>query len=394
MLSSHKMKLQTTVLLLILSAAGNGYITYAQSFYNNGSTVSILDGTIFSVKDSLVNTGTFVNNGNLVIGGTWLNNGQYTPGAGEITFNSTSATTPQIINHNNQSFSKLSITGGGKKLILADMTIEDEIILTDGVIEAQNNAHVIINPTASITGGSDQSHINATVYQHGSGDKLFPLGNGSRYLPVSVSGIEDPSAVIGITGIELEGGILPKAPSLDAISDKRYWQIDAPGGILNSRITLPLRDEVLQGSEGNIVVAESQDLTFDFISAGQSAFAGSLENGSVTSERLIVSPYVTLASTSDNGELIVYNAISPNGEEPNEFLIIGNIEYYPENTFSVFSRWGDKVFEIENYDNKERVFRGMTNIGGEKELVNGTYFYVVETKKDGKKTNGFLTIKR
>lgn len=388
------MNLRAVIIPVFFLVTGVMSTVDAQSFYNNGSTVSILDGTIFSVKDSLVNTGTFVNNGNLVIGGTWLNSGQYTPGVGEITFNSTSATSPQIINHNNQSFSKLNITGGGKKLILADMTIEDEIILTDGVIEAENNARVIINATATISGGSDQSHINAPVYQHGSGDKLFPLGNGSLYLPVTITGIADASASIGITGVELNGSSLPKAPSLDAISDKRYWQIDAPGGAVNARITLPVSNDVLQGSSDNIVVAESQDVSVDFISAGQSAFTGSLGNGAVTSERPIVSPYVTLASTSDDGELIVYNAISPNGEEPNEYLRIGNIEFYPENIFSVFSRWGDKVFEIENYDNKERVFRGLTNIGGEKELVNGTYFYVIITRNDGKQTNGFLTIKR
>src|SRR5690606_32376689 len=142
----------------------------------------VLDGTIFSVKDSLVNTGTFVNNGNLVIGGTWLNTGAYDAGAGEITFNSTSPTAPQIINHSNQSFSKLTISGGGKKLILADITIEDETILTDGIIEAESDARVIINPMAIVSGGSDQAHINAPVYHNGSGEKLYPLGNGLIYL--------------------------------------------------------------------------------------------------------------------------------------------------------------------------------------------------------------------
>ncbi len=77
----------------------------------------------------------------------------------------------------------------------------------------------------------------------------------------------------------------------------------------------------------------------------------------------------------------------------NEFLRILNIENFPENTFTVFTRWGDKIFEIKNYDNKERVFRGKSNMNGEKDLVNGTYFYVIETKDQTQKLNGFLSLK-
>src|SRR5690554_3280048 len=101
---------------------------FGQSFYNRGSTVTVMPGTIFTVQDSLVNEGLLTNNGNLVMGGTWLNIGTYQPGAGEITFNSNTASEPQIINHSNQSFSKLTISGGGTKLILADITIEDELV--------------------------------------------------------------------------------------------------------------------------------------------------------------------------------------------------------------------------------------------------------------------------
>ena len=368
-------------------------VSFSQSFYNQGSTVSVLDGTIFSVKDSLVNTGTFVNNGNLVIGGTWLNTGTYNPGAGEITFNSTSATLPQIINHSNQSFSKLTISGGGRKLILADITIENEIILSDGVVEAENNARVIINPTASISGGSDFSHINAPVYHYGNGVKLYPLGNGSVYLPVSLFNIADPASFIGLRSIEIQGVTLPKAPSLDAISAIRYWNIDVVNGSLNSQVSLPVKNENLPGSIENLVVVESQSLSENFESLGRSSGQGTLTDGTIVSERNVTAPFITLASSTDDGSLLVYNAVSPNNDGLNEFLRILNIEYYPDNKFTVFTRWGDKIFEIENYDNKENVFRGISNINGEKELVNGTYFYVLETREDALRLNGFLVLR-
>jgi len=384
------LKATICVLLFVPTISWN---IQAQSFYNNGSTVSVLAGTVFSVTDSLVNTGTFVNNGNIMIGGTWMNTGSYSPGVGEITFNSTSHTAPQIINHSNQSFSKLTISGGGKKLILADITIEDVIILSDGIIEAENDARVIINPSATVTGGSDQSHIHAPVYHQGSGEKLYPLGDGVAYLPVILLDLEDPSAFIGIEAIEITGGMLARAPSLDAISANRYWHIDVAGGTLNSRIALPTRDETLPDQVGKLVVAESPAIAEDFESLGQPSSQGAVFNGMVTSGRNVTRPFVALAASSDDGSIMVYNAISANGDHLNDYLRILNIENYPDNKFSLFNRWGDKIFEIENYDNRERVFRGTSNINGEKELVNGTYFYIIEAKKDGVKVNGFLVLK-
>jgi len=368
-------------------------ILHAQSFYNRGATVSVLSGTIFSVKDSLINTGTFVNNGNLVIGGTWLNTGTYNAGAGEITFNSASPTMPQIINHSNQSFSKLTISGGGRKLILADITIEDEMILSDGVIEAANGARVIINATATVSEGSDAAHIHAPVYHHGAGDKLYPLGNGTTYLPVTILNVSDEQSLIGVTAAELTGGTLPKAPSLDAISSTRYWQVDAVNGSMNYQMRLPLRAETLPGDIQNVVVAQSSSLNDRFESLGQSTSQGAMSAGTVTSERLVTSSLVTLASTSDDGSLQVYNAVSANNDGLNDFLRILNIENYPENKFTLFNRWGDRIFEMNNYDNKERVFRGKSNVNGERDLVNGTYFYVIETQKDALRVNGFIVLK-
>jgi gliding motility-associated-like protein len=364
----------------------------AQSFYNQGAIVSVLPGTIFSVKDSLVNTGTFVNNGNLLIGGTWLNTGSYDAGAGEITFNSTSPTAPQIINHSNQSFSKLTISGGGRKLILADITIEDEIVFTDGIVEAENDARMIIKASASISGGADNAHVHGPVYHQGIGDKLFPIGNGEVYLPVVLMNVEDPSALIGIRNIDITG-MLPGAPSLEAISSERYWHIDVASGLgNNSGIKLAVRDETFRDMN-QVVVVESPSLEENFRTIGRALSEGTVNNGTVTSERGVTQPFVTVASSSGEGKLVVYNAVSANQDAFNEFLIIENIENYPENTFSLFNRWGDKIFEIENYDNKERVFRGKSNINGEKDLVNGTYFYVIQASRDNLKINGFLALK-
>lgn len=363
---------------------------HAQNLFNQ-SVISIGSTSVVFVKDGIINHGTIINNGDMQVGGSWINNAQYEAGQGQISFNSD---LPQIINHNDQSFSRLTISGGGQKIFGADITIENELVLTQGILIAENNSRIIFSNGSQIVGGSDAAYIQGPVYHHGSGDKLFPLGNGSLYLPVSLVNIEDPSVLIGIEGVEMTGGMLSKAPSLDAISDNRYWHIDVVSGSLeNSQIILPVREESLLNDISKVVVAESPALSEKFRTIGRASSEGTVNNGMVTSERAVTMPFVTVAGSSSRGELIVYNAISANNDTFNEYLIIENIENYPENKFSLFNRWGDKIFEIENYDNKERVFRGKSNINGEGELVNGTYFYIIETKQDNLKLNGFLALK-
>ena len=373
--------------IIILALAGSSL--QAQSLYNE-TVISISPSAVLFVKDTLVNNGTIINNGDMQVGGSWINNMQYDAGQGQITFNSDR---PQVINHNDQAFSKLTIRGGGEKLFLANITIEDELDLSDGTLVSQNGARIIFSPGAQIVGGSDRAHINGPVYHRGAGEKLFPLGNGSVYLPVTLLNIEGADAEVGVQSVELQGIALQPSPSLKAVSASRYWQLDVVSGqISQSQVTLPVRDESMVTDADQAVVSQSQGLSGKFETLGQSQFEGSVFNGMVTSSNFVTMPFLAVATASDDRRLVVYNAVSPNGDGLNDFLRILNIEYFPENKFSLFNRWGDLVFEMEGYDNAERVFRGRSSVSGEKELPTGTYFYVIETG-DGQKVNGFLVLK-
>ncbi|MEZ4971679.1 MAG: FG-GAP-like repeat-containing protein [Cyclobacteriaceae bacterium] len=95
------------------------------------------------------------------------------------------------------------------------------------------------------------------------------------------------------------------------------------------------------------------------------------------------------------GGLQVYNGISPNGDPYNEKWIILNIESLPDtqdNKVSIYNRWGDLIFETTNYDNSERVFKGLNKNGDE--VPSGIYFYKIEFDSDRPALNGYLTVKR
>jgi gliding motility-associated-like protein len=94
------------------------------------------------------------------------------------------------------------------------------------------------------------------------------------------------------------------------------------------------------------------------------------------------------------GAVVVYNGITPDGDGINDFLLIKYInvvEGASKNRVMIFNRWGDVVFDVENYNNIDRVFTGLSKNGAE--LPSGTYFYKIEFSGN-KPLTGFITIMR
>ncbi len=382
--------MKTTILLfgLLISTIS----VSAQNFYNTpGTIVSISANGVMSVHDSLINNGTLINNGNLVVGGSWKNLGTYDAGIGQITFNNTDTSVPQIINHNNQSFSKLVISGGGLKRILADLTVEGSLTLTDGVITAENDSKIVFAPTAVISGGSNQSHINATVVQQGSGNKIFPLGNGTQYIPVTIESVSGAGTVVALTMTEPSTTLsLQKNASLTQISNKRYWTVDVESGSLNgATIVLPyMGDEGFQAT-GKTGVAFASSVTDVFQGLGRGASSSA---DRIYSNGALGTGVVTLGVLAEG--IVVFNVLSPGGTVgENDYIHIDNMT--DDDLFSVYNRWGDLVFEVKGYDNAntEKRFNGISNVGGRKDLPAGTYYYVIRPKAGGA-LNGFISLRR
>jgi hypothetical protein len=373
------------LLFLICSACAS---LQAQNLTNK-SIIFIGPATTLYVGGDLVNDSLIVNNGDMQVGGAWINNKRYDAGTGQITFNSD---LPQTINHNAQSFSRLTISGGGVKNFPADITIVDELNLEEGTLVSQNGAVIVFSPTSTITGGSDQAHINGTVVHQGTGDKVFPLGNGTQYLPVEISGITTASEV-GITLVEFG---TPQSfdfkEELSDVSSKRYWNVNlVSGSLANTQISLPvIGDEGLSADQSKFVVVQSDASPIDFVGLGQSDFIGTTSSGTIKSNAPITANLVSVGIISEG--ISVYNAISANGDEKNAVMRISNLAI--PNKVSLYNRWGDKVFEITNYDNDQKVFRGKSNVGSESDLPAGTYFYVIDRKNGTPLVNGYISLKR
>ena len=96
-----------------------------------------------------------------------------------------------------------------------------------------------------------------------------------------------------------------------------------------------------------------------------------------------------LVSSSANLDIIVdiagvddveiFNVVTPNGDGVHDALVITGLETRPENTLSIYNRWGILVYSTESYNTKANVFDGTSQarstMGKEDRLPAGTYFY-------------------
>lgn len=85
---------------------------------------------------------------------------------------------------------------------------------------------------------------------------------------------------------------------------------------------------------------------------------------------------------------------SPNGDGSHDKFEILGVENYPKNKFTIFNRWGNKVYEASPYLNE---WDGTNTIGlsvGGKMLPVGTYFYILDLGDGSKVYKGTIYLNR
>lgn len=88
----------------------------------------------------------------------------------------------------------------------------------------------------------------------------------------------------------------------------------------------------------------------------------------------------------------IRSVISPDGDGSNETFLINCIQEFPGNKIFIYNRWGQLVFQAENYNND---WNGTTQSG--EQLPEGAYYYILDYKNaEGKEiqAKGSITLLR
>ena len=176
----------------------------------------------------------------------------------------------------------------------------------------------------------------------------------------------------------------------DAGDDQLLCQHETTTATLSATPTTSTATGAWARINGGATVTNAGDpnTTVTGLTLGDNLFVWTVSNGAcgITTDTMNI-------RLKDCLTLIIPDAFSPNGDGTNDFYTIPNIESYPENTFTVFNRWGNKVFESTPYTN---TWNGKSQFGtvfGE-ELPESTYYYVLDPGTGDEAFTGFIYLRR
>ncbi len=92
-------------------------------------------------------------------------------------------------------------------------------------------------------------------------------------------------------------------------------------------------------------------------------------------------------------KFLVPEVFTPNGDGVNDFFVIKGIQK-TQNTLTIYNRWGNKVYKMDDYDNTWNGMPNVTGTLGNQKLPQGTYYYILEFKGETnlKTVNGFVVL--
>ena len=394
-------KIFKNISLLFLSL---GSVTYAQTvepiMVNHGQ-LYILPSTLVSTQFDFDNkaSGVIFNDGEFQFYKNYNNDGLFTHSTNQTTgYTVFQGSQPQLIQGSQPSkhFDVLFYNTSTQYpfSLNSDMIIDGVGNFREGIvrINKNNGGQLLFGNGASQMNASDRSYAEGMVEKQGSNAFTFPIGKSGYY---RLAGISAPTNLadnyLSEYFKETTNQTYPhkdRTGIISAVNDQEYWTITQSAGTTGSvMVTLSWHDQTTPAE-----FRGTQDLHIVRWDATQNLWVD--EGGVVDAgARTITTPVqvdgfgiFTLGKIKEKflnpGDVVVYNGVSPDGDGINDYLMIDNIEHFPENQVILYNRWGRKVYETKNYNSKNNVFVGVAEgngiVGSGEKLPAGTYYYVVE----------------
>lgn len=393
--------------------------SYAQ-FVNQGE-LKIDDATLVSVYFDYKNTadGNFVNDGELHIFENWDNDGIISYSAlsdGKTYF---AGTTGQIIEGTKQSdFQNIIFdnnSGQPAFHLAGTITVGKMAEFQKGIINATDyNGLVIFKENAFHTSASSQSFVDGQTENNVDKPFQFPVGDALYFRPALYASNSSEKSIYTSQYFFENSATLyshnDKEQSIISINDTEYWQIIQNQG--NEKIVLSLTlDRATtaamffnENADTEIAIVRWSEADSKWVNEGGVLTDANAEEeyekiltAQVTGYGVFTIAVVKKANPGPN-DIVIYNAISPNGDQYNDKFHIKGIDKYPDNTLEIYNRWGVKVYQAKSYNETTIMFNGYsdgrTTIERNQKLPAGTYFYILNYNngKEIIKKTGYLYV--
>lgn len=282
-----------------------------------GSGTKSLSGAI-TVSTSLVIGGTATldvtaSNYAITLTGNWTNTSTFLARSGTVTLNGAASQT--ITNAAGETFNNLTVnnsTASSAIVFGGPVTVNGVMTFTDGHVITTASNLLTLGSGASATGAADGSHVDGPVAKiTASTSKFdFPIGNGSNYMPASVTPTSASATTFVAEYFSVEQTLgTSLGAGVDHISSQDYWFINRNSGSANASVTLvweyvsSIDAEITNMSQ--LLVAQWNNSLW--ASQGNTATTGTNTAGSITSNVIssFTAPYFTIGSSTTANPLSI-----------------------------------------------------------------------------------------
>ena len=285
------------------------------------------------------------------------------------------------------------------------------------ILSALNNDLVYLNflEESFFNGEGDSRKVNGFAAITDKQSFSFPVGSESQLRPLLLNSsgtnslaicaylFENPSFP---TSILEQFDIEQKVRDIGEVSPNEFWILKTD---VASTVTLSWNQtsglENMANSIEDIVLVGWSKSSNQWVAIGNSSISGDLSQGFLVSVQFVPDEFsaITFGTTPLPTDTFVVNNptlgnyfISPNGDGTNDFLVFDNLEELGENKVLIFNKFGQKVFEMENYTNQ---FNGVSNsnnfvLNRDIGLPEGTYYYIVDAIEEKLQYQGFFFLDR
>ena len=266
-----------------------------------------------------------------------------------------------------------------------------------GIVNAADyNGKVIFKENATHSEASDQSFVDGKVQKKGTNEFQFPIGDEYFFRPSFQAGAANgdiyTAQYFHKNSADLHSH-LSKDETILQINDQEYWEVKQEKGADKIVLSLSLNNDTTPSQ----FFAETSKVKVAIVRWDE-ALGKWVNDKGVLSEPVTGEAYSRLLTGAVGGygifttalvkaefedhELIVYNAVSPNGDGINDTFHIKGINKYPDNSLEIYNRWGVKVYEAKSYNESDVMFAGYSDgratINRGEKLPTGTYFYILK----------------
>lgn len=369
----------------------------------NVGEMVLMPNTVVGLTSNFENhlSGTVINDGELYIYSDFKNEGLVTFSSDQNGLTIFEGKNQQKIEgYGSSGFQNMAFNKSAMKSpieLRSEISVAGNADFSRGIVSGRDYGGLLVfERGARHSNTNNDSYLDGEIEKKGEEEFVFPTGNNGYYRNLSISASKEvlssfKGSYFNVNSDDLYPHI-NKADVIDLINENEYWVLEKKGG--SADVILTLSWDEFTTTPSAIAADPQEDIHIVRWDAVKKIWID--EGGVVNVDKKIVSTpaniseygVYTLARTSVSNsapckKIVVYNAISANGDGLNDYFKIDGLKACGDGTnkVQIYDRWGVKVYETNNYDENGNVFRGFSNvknlISGNKQLAAGTYFYVL-----------------